>query len=282
MAGLSLRQRLAADESLLVAPGVYDGLTARLAECAGFECVYMTGYGTAASQGFPDHGLLTLTEMAANVARISRAVHVPVIADADTGYGDTANVVRTVQEYAQAGAAALHIEDQDWPKKCGHMEGKSLIPEAEMVQKIEAAVDARGDSELRIIARTDAIAVEGFDAAIMRARAYGEAGADILFVEAPNNLKEMAAIPERLPEWPHIINMAPRTPTVGVDELTKMGYRIAIYPGVCLVAAYTECSEQLSILKRTGVQENLDHWRDRFDEMNAMLAKDLNTTKTEA
>ncbi len=275
-----LRERLKTDTALLIAPGVYDGLTARLAERAGFECIYMTGYGTAASYGFPDLGWLTLTEMANNARKVSRAVKIPVIADADTGYGDADNVERTVREYVHAGVSALHIEDQDWPKKCGHMQGKSLISTNDMADKIRSAVSARAANDLQIIARTDAIAVEGFDAAIDRARAYGDAGADILFVEAPNDMAEMEAIPARLPEWPHIINMAPRTPSVSAEDLEQLGYRIAIYPGVCLVAAFTECSDQLDALKQTGVQRNLDVWKDRFEEMNEMLGAESNTTAT--
>ena len=258
---------------LLVAPGVYDGLSASLAARAGFEAVYMTGYGTAAAHGYPDLGLLTLTEMVRTAAGIVSTVDVPVIADADTGYGDARNVARTVCEYERAGVAALHLEDQDWPKKCGHMADKRLVSTGEMVDKIKAAVDARTRDDLLIIARTDAIAVEGFDAAIERAQAYAQAGADVLFVEAPENRNQVEAIPKRIPERPHLISMAPRTPSLSVSELEKLGYRIAIYPGICLVAAITAGLEQLHHLQQTGEQQNLKEWSERFDEFNEMLAR---------
>lgn len=268
---LLLKDRIS-EERILVAPGVYDGLTATLAARAGFEAVYMTGYGTAAAHGYPDLGLLTLTEMARTAACIVSAVDIPVIADADTGYGDTRNVARTVREYERAGVAALHLEDQSWPKKCGHMNDKGLVSTQEMEDKIKAAVDARTRDDLLIIARTDAIGVEGFDAAIVRAQAYAEAGADVLFVEAPEDLSQLEAIPKLLPERPHLINLAPRTPPLPASELEGLGYRIAIYPGVCLVAAMTAGMEQLRHLKETGTQQNLAQWTERFAEFNAILA----------
>lgn len=231
----------------------------------------MTGYGTAAANALPDHGLLTLTEMAQNVERIASSIEVPLIADADTGYGDADNVGRTVREYIRAGASALHLEDQSWPKKCGHMDGKSLVSTEEMVAKIEAAIEARGDAELLVIARTDAIAVEGFDAAIERGRAYAEAGADMLFIEAPESREQLEAIPRLLPERPHVVNLAPRTPQISAQELEELGYRLAIYPGISLVAAMTETMEQLAHLKATGVQENLAIWKERFEEFNGIF-----------
>ena len=181
----TLRELLAGPEPVL-APGAYDALSARLVERAGFPAVYMTGFGASASLlGRPDVGLLSFDEMAGHARRLAQAVSVPLIADADDGYGNPLNVMRTVREYAAAGVAALHIEDQVAPKRCGHMEGKEVIDAAEMVEKVRAAVEARGDGELLIIARTDARAVEGLDAALERARRYREAGADALFVEAP-------------------------------------------------------------------------------------------------
>jgi 2-methylisocitrate lyase-like PEP mutase family enzyme len=180
-----LRELLEGPEPVL-APGAYDALTARLVEQAGFEAVYMTGFGTAASLlGRPDIGLLSFSEMVDNARRIVRAVEVPVIADADDGYGNPINVIRTVQEYEAAGVSAIHIEDQVSPKKCGHLEGKEVIEASEMVEKVRAAVEARQSEDFVIIARTDARAVEGMDRALKRARLYREAGADVLFVEAP-------------------------------------------------------------------------------------------------
>ena len=192
-----LRELLARPEPL-VAPGAYDALSARLVEQAGFDVVYMTGFGTTASLvGRPDVGLLTGTEMVDNARRIAAAVDVPVIADADTGYGNAINVVRTVQAYEQAGVAGIHLEDQVMPKKCGHMSGKAVIPADEMAGKIRAAVAARRDPDFLLIARTDAAAVEGLSAAIDRARAYADAGADVLFVEAPTSEDDIASVAER-------------------------------------------------------------------------------------
>jgi len=183
----TLRQLLAGNEPV-VAPGAYDALTARIIEQAGFPAVYMTGFGTSASLlGRPDVGLLTMTQMVDNARRIAQAVDVPVISDADTGYGNPLNVIRTVQEYERAGVSAIHIEDQIMPKKCGHMENKQVIASAEMEEKIRAATEARATDDFLIIARTDSRAVEGFESALRRARAYREAGADVLFVEAPQS-----------------------------------------------------------------------------------------------
>src|SRR3954447_25885978 len=186
----TLRVRLA-QPRILVAPGAADALTARIIEGAGFEAVYLTGAGLAnASFGLPDLGLITLTEVTAQVQRIADAISVPLIVDADTGYGGALNVVRTVRELERAGAAAIQLEDQVSPKRCGHFEGKDVVPTAEMVQKIAAGVYARQDPDLVIVARTDARAVEGFDAAIERSRAYAAAGADVVFFEAPTSVEE--------------------------------------------------------------------------------------------
>src|ERR1700731_3760657 len=180
-ANARLRELLSGSE-MVVAPFVYDCLQARIAERTGFDAVYMTGFGTAAARGFPDLGLLTMSEMAQNVRAIAHAVQVPVICDADTGYGNPLNVWRTVREYEDAGAAALHIEDQVFPKRCGFLAGKQVIAMEEMVPKVRAACDARRDRNLIIIARTDALAVNGWDDVVRRARAYSEAGADLIFV----------------------------------------------------------------------------------------------------
>ena len=184
-------------KEILVAPGAFDALSAKLIESVGFDAVYMTGFGTAASIfGVPDIGLLTMTEMVENARRISNAVEIPVIADADTGYGNHLNVIRMVEEYEKAGVAAFHIEDQVSPKRCGHMEGKKVIPTEEMVPKIRAAIASRKDKDLVLIARTDAIAAEGFDAAIRRGNTYREEGADVIFVEAPTTIEQLEKIPK--------------------------------------------------------------------------------------
>lgn len=267
------RELLAGRSGLIAAPGAYDGLTAKIIAAAGFDVVYMTGYGTAASHGLPDRGLLSFSEMVQNAARIVDACGLPVIADADTGYGDGGNVARTVREYERAGVAAIHIEDQAWPKRCGHMNGKRLVSMSEMIAKVRAAIDARRDDHFVIIARTDAIATEGFEAALDRAEAYGKAGADMLFVEAPVETGQMIDIVRRLPDWPHVINVAPRTPAVPAGLLEAAGYAVALYPGVCFAAAMQACSDAVEDLRQTGEQPNLETWRDRFDEWNVFLTE---------
>jgi 2,3-dimethylmalate lyase len=234
-----LRELLASGETIL-APGAFDALSARLVEEAGFAAVYMTGFGTSAALlGRPDVGLLTMTEMADNAARIAGCVDIPLIADADTGYGNPINVIRTVGAYEAAGAAGIHIEDQVAPKKCGHMEGKLVIPAQEMAQKVRAAVAARTDPDFVIIARTDARAVEGLDGAIDRARQYREAGADVLFVEAVTSQDEAAAVTRALPGVPLLFNWAEggKTPPVSLERLRELGYRIVIFPISTLLAS---------------------------------------------
>jgi 2-methylisocitrate lyase-like PEP mutase family enzyme len=224
----------------IVAPGAFDPLAARLVEEAGFPAVYMTGFGASAALiGRPDVGLLTMTEMADNAGRIAACVDIPLIADADTGYGNPLNVIRTVGAYEAAGVAGIHIEDQVAPKKCGHMEGKLVIPAAEMAQKIRAAVEARSQPEFVIIARTDARAVEGLDRALERGRLYREAGADALFIEAVTSEEEAEAAARAFPDVPLLFNWAEggKTPPIGLDRLTELGYRIVIFPISTLLAA---------------------------------------------
>jgi len=265
-----LRKRLDGG-GILSAPGVYDALTAKLAQAAGFAVVYMTGYGTAAAHGHADVGILGLEEMAANVERIARAVSVPLIADADTGYD---NVAETIAWYETAGAAGLHLEDQSWPKKCGHMDDKSLIPLDDMVAKLRAAAAARTNCETVIVARTDAIAVEGFDSALQRAAAYAKAGADMLFVEAPTTGEQIEAIPRELPGIPHIYNIAPKSPGIAIEELDRLGYALAIFPGICFTATMRACQTALADLRSSGLQANLPEWREQFDAWNRFLEPD--------
>ncbi|HZU67035.1 MAG TPA: isocitrate lyase/PEP mutase family protein [Ktedonobacteraceae bacterium] len=251
-----LRELLAGPD-LLVVPGAYDGLSARLIVQAGFPIVYMTGFGTAASVlGQPDVGLLTMTEMVQRAAALAAiAGDVPLIADADTGYGNPINVRRTIREYERAGVAGLHIEDQVWPKKCGHMEGKQVIPMEEMVQKVRAAVDARQDPDFVIIARTDANAVTGFEDALRRGRAYREAGADVIFIEAPRSITELRAIKEAFPDVPLLFNWAEsgKTPPLPLPEIRALGYKLVIFPVSLLFAATYAMSELLEVLKRGEV-----------------------------
>ncbi len=249
-----LRELLDSGETI-VAPGAFDPLAARCVEEAGFGAVYMTGFGTAAALlGRPDVGLLTMTEMADNAGRIAACVDIPVIADADTGYGNPVNVIRTVGAYEAAGVARLHLEDQVAPKKCGHLDGKLVIPADEMAQKIRAAVDARHDSDFVIIARTDAVAVEGLDRAIDRARLYRQAGADVLFVEAVRTDTEAEAVARAFPDVPLLFNWAEggKTPPIGLDRLKELGYRIVIFPIGTLLAATAAMRAILSEIRATG------------------------------
>jgi 2-methylisocitrate lyase-like PEP mutase family enzyme len=243
-------RKLLRGESIVVAPGAYDCITARMIAQAGFSVVYMTGAGTAASLGYPDYGLVTMSEMAENAGRIAAAVEVPVIADADTGYGNELNVVRTVREYEQRGVAGIHLEDQGFPKKCGHLENKLIIPLEDYVAKIRAAAQARRDPDFVIIARTDARAVSGFEEAIRRVNASFDAGADMAFVEAPESAEEVAAVP-RLVRGPCLLNMVWRgkTPLVTIDEAQALGYRVAILPVLLFNAVVGVCDQMLGELK---------------------------------
>jgi 2-methylisocitrate lyase-like PEP mutase family enzyme len=244
-------RELLSNTELITAPGAYDCITARMIEQAGFSAVYMTGAGTAAMLGYPDYGLVTMSEMVENAGRIAAALSVPVIADADTGYGNELNVVRTVREYEQRGVAGIHLEDQGFPKKCGHLENKAIIPLEDYVTKIRAAVSARSDPDFLIIARTDARAVLGFDEAVRRANAALDAGADMAFVEAPESLEEVAAVP-RLVHGPCLLNMVWRgkTPDVSLDETQTMGYKLAILPVLLFNAVVGVCDQMLGELKQ--------------------------------
>lgn len=249
-AASALRKQMR-ETKMIVAPGAYDCITARMIEQAGFGAVYMTGAGTAATLGYPDYGLVTMSEMADNAGRIAGAVGVPVVADADTGYGNELNAVRTVREYERRGVAGMHIEDQGFPKKCGHLDNKTIVPLEEYVAKIRAAAAAKRDPDFLLIARTDARAVLGFDEAVRRANAALEAGADMAFVEAPQTLEEVAAVP-RLVKGPCLLNVVWRgkTPEVGLDDAEGMGYRLAILPGLLFKSVLGICDEVLAETKR--------------------------------
>jgi 2,3-dimethylmalate lyase len=269
-----LRALLAAPGPL-VAPGAYDALSARLVEQAGFDTVYMTGFGSTASLiGRPDVGLLSAAEMVDNARRIAAAVDVPVLADADTGYGNAINVVRTVREYEQAGVAGLHLEDQVHPKKCGHMSGKAVVEAAEMVGKIEAAVAARRDPDLLLIARTDAAAVEGVDAAIARARRYREAGADVLFVEAPTSEDDIARVAGELAGVaPLVFNWAEggRTPPVPLARIAELGFALVLFPIGTLLAATAGVRSLLAALRADGTPAAALPGVPTFDEFTDLI-----------
>jgi len=258
----------------ILAPGAYDALTARLIDRAGFPAVYMTGFGTSASLlGRPDVGLLTMSQMVDNARRIAQAVDVPVIADADAGYGNPLNVIRTVQEYELAGVSAIHIEDQVMPKKCGHMENKQVIPAAEMTEKIQAAVEARRCDDFLIIARTDARAVEGLDSALRRARAYREAGADILFIEAAQNGEEVADVARAFPGVPLLFNWAEggKTPPMPMERLKELGYRIVIFPISALLTAAKAVEAVLAEIKAAGTPMRIFADRTSFRDFTEMI-----------
>lgn len=247
--GRRLRE-LMSGEKMVVAPGAYDAITATLINRAGFDALYMTGAGTSASLGFPDYGLLTMSEMVANAGRMTASVNIPLIADADTGYGNELNVTRTVHEYERHGAAGIHIEDQGFPKRCGHLDNKEIIPAEDFVAKIRAACDARRSKDFVIIARTDARAMAGLDEAISRANAAIEAGADVAFVEAAQTMEEVEAIPKRV-QGPCLLNIVHRgkTPPVTLDAATAMGYKIAILPTLLFRHVLGCCEDVLDAVK---------------------------------
>lgn len=254
-----LRELLARNEPTL-APGAFDALSARVVEAASFDAVYMTGFGSTASLlGQPDVGLLTEHEMMENARRMAQAVNIPLIADADTGYGNPLNVIRAVRDYERAGVAALHIEDQVSPKKCGHMDRKHVISRDDMIAKVRAARDARSENGVLIIARTDARAMEGLDAALDRAEAYRDAGADLLFIEAPQSVDEIEAVASRLQGTPLLFNWAEggKTPPVGLAELAEMGFKLIIFPISLLLAATQAMQAAAAAIRTDGTPINL-------------------------
>jgi 2-methylisocitrate lyase-like PEP mutase family enzyme len=266
-----LRDRLARSD-IVLAPGVHDALAARLAERAGFEAVYFTGAGFAYTHlGAPDLGLVSLTETVWRIGAITEAVSVPVIADGDTGYGNALNIGRTVREFERAGAAAIQIEDQTFPKRCGHLTGKTVISPEEMIGKIKAAADVRRTGML-IVGRTDARAVEGLSAALERAMRYKEAGADILFIEAPQSRDELATIPVRVAP-PVMANMVEGgvTPMLAAAELQAMGFRLVIFPGAAVRVSAAAMQQLMITLRQEGTTASLRDEMMSFSELNDLL-----------
>ena len=255
-----LRQLLANDGAMLV-PGAYNPLVARILELDGFEAIYAGGYAAAAAEhGLPDIGLVTMSELTEHLARITRVIDIPLIADADTGFGDLTNTARAVREYERAGAAAVQIEDQVFPKRCGHMEGKKVIPAEKMVEKVRAALAARSNPDTVIIARTDAIAVTGLDDAIARMKAYEAAGADVIFPDAPTSTADMSTIRAEV-GLPLVANMSEhgKTPLLSRTEIEELGYDIALYPSSTLFAAAQSAREVARVLNKDGTtREHLD------------------------
>ena len=252
MSGGSKLRKLMGD-GMVVAPGAYDGLTARLISQADFAAVYMTGGGTSSGFGYPDYGLLTMSEMVENAGRIVDAVELPVISDADNGYGNELNTYRTIRAFEKAGVAGVHIEDQAFPKKCGHLDDKELIPLEDYVAKIRAAADARRSEDFVIIARTDARASLGFEEGVRRCNAALEAGADVAFLEAMQTVDELKAAPKEI-HGLCLLNVVRggKTPDVSFAEAEEMGYKIAIVPGLLLIQAIGACDQALADMKAEG------------------------------
>ena len=265
-----LRQRKA-----VLLPGAANALAARVIEDIGFKAIYVTGAGVANTfLGVPDIGLLSVTELASHVSAMREAVALPLIIDADTGFGNAINVSRTIQTLERSGANAIQLEDQEFPKRCGHFFGKSVISRAEMMQKIHAAVDARVDPDLVIVARTDAIAVNGFDDAMERAAAYIEAGADMIFVEAPRSREQIAEIPKRL-SVPQFINIVAGglTPMIALGELEKMGYSMVLYANTALQASIAGMQKVLGHLKAHGSLDGVSNQLASFEERQRIVSK---------
>ena len=276
-------RELLAAPGIIAAPGAYDCLTAAIIERAGFPAVYMTGAGTSIARlGFPDLGLATMSEMVANASSIAATVGVPVIADADTGYGDVLQVRRTIREYERAGVAAVHLEDQESPKRCGHLDDKRVVPIEEMTRKIHAAIDARTDGDFTIIARTDALAVTGWDDTLQRCAAYVEAGADVLFVEAIESCEQAAYLNSNF-DIPLLYNFVEtgKSPLLTARELESLGFKIVLYPASALLTVTKAVGELMRELSEKGTTENMvrDHMvtlRECFDTLGLtdMLALD--------
>jgi 2-methylisocitrate lyase-like PEP mutase family enzyme len=259
---------------IVIAPGCYDAFSAKLVEFAGFEAGYMTGAGVSAGLvGMPDVGLLTMTEMVEQARRISEATGLPIISDADTGYGGPLNVRRTVEQFERTGACAIHLEDQEIPKKCGHLEGKRVISAGRMVDRLKASLDARTDENFLIIARTDARATHGFDEALDRGRRYAETGADAIFIEAPESVEEVEEIGRRFKDVPLLMNRGGggKTPALSAAELERMGFQIVIFPGDLQKAAGKAMIEILSILKETGNTDSARAMMMSFEERFEIL-----------
>ena len=265
-------QQYIRNQSTITAPGVSDGLSAKLVEQAGFKAVYASGGAIARSTGVPDIGLLSLTEVLARLREIVKATQLPVIADADTGFGNEINVARTIEEFENIGVAGLHLEDQVFPKRCGHLSGKQLIDTTDMIKKIETAVKTREDDELLLIARTDAIAVEGFDAALLRAKEYAAAGADMIFVEAPTSIEQIQQIATEIP-GPKLINMfyGGKTPLVPTNTLKQWGYNLIIIPSDLQRACIRSMQNTLGVIAEHGDSETVAETLATFAEREAII-----------
>ena len=274
---MSLSKLLSRQNDILVMPGVYDALTAKIAEQVGFEAIFQTGYGTSASLlALPDFGFLSITETVENARRITRAVDIPLIVDVDTGYGNPLTVSKLVNDLQRIGASGIFLEDQVWPKRCGHMMGKEVIDSQEYIQKLKSAIDAKNqDSDFIIVARTDAMAPLGIEEAIKRGKLYREIGADIVFVEAPRSLEDMKKIADQI-DGPLVANMIEEgiTPNLTSTELLELGYKIALFPLSGLYSSAFAIFETFKTLKETGTTKTLKDKMMKFKEFNKLVSLD--------
>lgn len=274
---MSLSNLLDRENSILVMPGVYDALTAKIAEHVGFEAVFQTGYGTSASMlALPDFGFLSITETLETARRITRAVDIPLIVDVDTGYGNPLTVAKLVNDLQRIGVSGIFLEDQVWPKRCGHMKGKEVIDSSEYVQKLKSAIDAKNeDSEFLIVARTDAAAPLGLDEAIRRGKLYKQIGADIVFVEAPRSIEDMKKVSEQI-DAPLVANMIEEgvTPNLTAAELLDLGYKIALFPLSGLYSSTFAIYNTFDTLKRTGTTKSMKEKMMKFKEFNELVELD--------
>ena len=270
---ISIRERLADANDIIILPGVYDALTAKIAEDVGFETAFQTGYGTSASLlGMPDFGFLNAGETLENAKRIINSVNIPILVDIDTGYGNPLNVWKTVKDLERIGAKGIFLEDQVWPKRCGHMAGKTVIPKEEYILKLQAAIDAREDSEFIIVARTDSLAQFGIEEAIERGKEYKRIGADVIFIEAPKTIEQMELIAKEI-KAPLLANMIEEgiTPNLTANQLKKMGFKMVVFPLSALYSATFAIKQTLQTLKKTGTTKELKNKMITFQEFNDLV-----------
>lgn len=270
---ISLRERLADTNDIIILPGVYDALTAKIAEDVGFETAFQTGYGTSASLlGMPDFGFLNAGETLENAKRIINSVNIPILVDIDTGYGNPLNVWKIVKDLERIGAKGIFLEDQVWPKRCGHMAGKTVIPKEDYILKLNAAMDAREDNEFIIVARTDSLAQFGIEEAIERGKEYKRIGADVIFIEAPKSLDQMELIAKEI-KAPLLANMIEEgiTPNLTAEQLRKMGFKMVVFPLSALYSATFAIKQTLQTLKKTGTTKELKNKMITFQEFNDLV-----------
>jgi carboxyvinyl-carboxyphosphonate phosphorylmutase len=270
---ISIRERLEKGNDIIILPGVYDALTAKIAEDVGFETAFQTGYGTSASLlGMPDFGFLNAGETLENAKRIINSVNIPILVDIDTGYGNPLNVWKIVKDLVRIGAKGIFLEDQVWPKRCGHMAGKTVIPKEDYILKLQAAIDARENNEFIIVARTDSLAQFGVEEAIERGKEYKRTGADVIFVEAPKTIDEMELISKEI-KAPLLANMIEEgiTPNLTADQLRKMGFRMVVFPLSALYSATFAIKQTLQTLKKTGTTKELKNKMITFQEFNDLV-----------